>query len=903
MMKRNKRNMYVSRALRHMLTLLLAIICLTEPWSFALRARADGAEFSTEGTAFSEPKHDTAMMYFWHKGLPSITKDKQGNYIKYPVLITWLDQYFLCADDNFKNELNETHTLQKKKNGHYIFMGGYIDNGYLSSDAFDHDDFDRVWGDTDYYMRYLYDTTDSGLLAKLGVDIDDLKTFGEAVSMSTASLPYLVPVDPEKDQYAIGLDEAVFGEDYWLVGRTRTWQRVPQTGLLFSYDDMQQGEVQWCLDYRRWSANRFCDKNYTYTSSRRMYDVDTHKEYEYNEGADQHYWTVKLDSSGLYHFWTLGENTIESWARISGTQGKELNRQRTRDWYHANDVGRVNLYYKGSQIGASTPTVKNKNWANRINTVDNTDGYSLYYADPNIVSFYRMPFTVEKGQVVNLDGPLVLDNPCTVTVKDGGVLSCSGWVINNGQIVVEPGGMLILQERDTATGDHQYGCISSLNVQAGTGSGRIACDGTIIINRDCKLTCAGCYGLKLGSSAQVVNYGQIIAENLEIYSDYIIENRGDSSAVFAGWGVTDSGYLLTRTRISGQTYNGKGTLENTAAVSVPKGAVYGEGAARFYVNSAGSVNYTQPNRKRGNVSDFIARIDGSSFVPPVDLPSGIPIHFDDRYGVAFIKLGDVIYQYHRLIDRWVNIAEGQKETFYSYRMPDAVEEYVYEYLPDGFILVSGLVVGQEFNEDVLYDWRAHVFWLTAGTNYYYYEKTLQKYIHVLSSSTYCVCPGELAPPPNYEHDFVPTSMYNELPLDAMFYQSGMTEVENPFGKPEVKVENGMYYVEIDGTKLLWNERYRRFLPRQFTIIDGEIQGGLTEDQVNWGYFDPDTAPDAKPKVQKEENRYYIIVATGDYPGKYYWYSSVKAFLLGDPVNYMGKPVNASDVDLNGYKLP
>ena len=114
-------------------------------------------------------------------------------------------------------------------------------------------------------------------------------------------------------------------------------------------------------------------------------------------------------------------------------------------------------------------------------------------------------------------------------------MALNGWVINNGQILVEPGGMLILTDRETATGDYQYGAITSLGADPNSGSGRIACDGTIIVNRDCKLTCAGVYGLQLGETAQVVNYGQIIAENMEVYSDYAIENRGDSSAVFAGF--------------------------------------------------------------------------------------------------------------------------------------------------------------------------------------------------------------------------------------------------------------------------------------------------------------------------------------------------------------------------------
>ncbi|MBR4691537.1 MAG: hypothetical protein IKP17_02135 [Oscillospiraceae bacterium] len=886
--------------LRRALLMLLVMVFLAVPLGNPrARVRADGAEFELDGSAFNEPEYDTCMMYFWHKGLPSVTKDKQGNYIKYPILITWKDTYCLRTDENFKNELLETHSKQKKKNDHYKFFG--ISSGYVASDSFSADDYDRVWGDTDYYMRYLYDTTDSSLLSKLGLDLNSLKKYGEAVSMDASGLPFIVPTDTSKDQYAIGLDEKVFGKDYWLIGSTRNWEWV-ETGM-FGTDNWMGGVVQWELDYEHWKSDQFLNKDYVYKGWRSMYDVNAHKSYEYTEGADQHYWTVKQDANGLYHFWTMGENLIEDWGRITGSYGRDWNRTRMRNWFHANDVARVNLYYKGAKIGASTPTVKNKDWKNRVNTVDNTDGYTVYYADPNIVSFYRNSFTVVKGQVVTLDGPCVLDNQCTVTVKDGGVLACSGWVINNGQINVEPGGMLILQDRDTATGDYQFGCISSVGVEAGSGSGRIACDGTIIVNRDCKLTCAGAYGLELGSTAQVVNYGQIIAENLSVYSNQIIENRGDTSAVFAGWGVTDSGYALSRTQITGQDYNAKGTRESIAVVAVTRDGVYGDGAARFYVNPANTVTYTQPEKQKGYVSGFTASIDGSSYVSPAELPAGIPIYTDTRYGAYYIKVGGKIYQYHSLIDRWVNIEEGGHESFYDYRMPSRSEEFTEENLPDGYILVSGIVVGQKFNEDLYYDWQANVYWLYSGVNCYYYEPALQKYIHVFDNNTYCVCPDELDPPPPYEHDFVPSSMYNSLPLSALFYQSGMTEVENPFGKPEVTVENGLFCVEVEGTKLWWMEKYRKFLPKEYTIVDGEAQGGLTETQVNWGYFDPDTDPDAKPKVQKEEDRYYIIVATGEHPGKYYWYSYASGFFLGDPMNYEGKPIKKEDVDLNGYTLP
>ena len=826
-----------SHSLRRALTILLVVILLAGPLgSPASRVRADD-EFTIDGTAFTEPEYDTAIMYFWHKGIPSVTKDKQGNYIKYPVLITWKDQYYLCTDANFKNELNETHTKQEKKNDHFKFYG--IGIGYIGSDNFSFDDYDRVWGDTDYYMRYLYDTADSSLLAKLGMDVTTLRTLGEAVSMTAPNLPYLVPTDPSKDQYAIGLNEKQFGENHWLIGSTRTWEWV-DTDIL-DFDNWQGGEVQWELDYEYWDPEQFLNKDYTYSENRTMYDVDTTKYYAYSEGADQHYWTVKADSGGKYHFWTTGENEIASWERITGSYGKDNNRQRMRGWFHANDVGRMSLYYKGSQIGVSAETVHYKDWKDRNCTVSNTDGYTVYYADPNIVSFYRQSFTVEKGQVINLDGPLVLDNSCTVTVKDGGVLACSGWVINNGQINVEPGGMIILQERDTATGDHQYGCISSVNVKAGTGSGRIACDGTIIVNRDCKLTCAGCYGLKLGSAAQVVNYGQIIAENLEVYTDHIIENRGDTSAVFAGWGVTDSGYALSRSKISGQSYNAKGNREDVAIVSAPKDAVYGEGAARFYVNPAGKVTYKQPEKKKGYVSGYTASISGSSYVEPEAAYPEIPIYYDSMYDATFIQIGNTIFAYDWLSDRWVNTEDGINMTIYDYRMPSGAEEYLDGELPEGYILPNGLVVGEAFNrnKNLRYDRRAFRYWFAEDDVVYVYEPSLQLYIHVIpGTDTYYRHHGLLPAPPTYDTEYISSDMYGNLPEDTELYRHDMQEVQDPANRPKVMKDGNRYYVEVDGQRYYWNSREMLFLPED-PMGYGSLNDGISISAVDVnGYILP-----------------------------------------------------------------
>ena len=899
--------MKLKRVLRRAAALVLTASALAGPLAVPASRTSADTEFDVDGSAFTEPAYDTAMMYFWHEGLPTVTKDKQGNYIHYPMLLIWKDQYFLCADENLRNELDETHSRQKKKNDKYVWCDGYEGYGYVASDSYSHTKFDRVWGSADYYMRYLYDTKESSLLSKVGVDLESLRTLGEAVSMQTeAKLPYLVATSPETDQYAIGLDERVFGKNIWLVGECRSWQWVDTDPWWFNSDEMQEGVVQWGLNYDYWKEQQFCDKNYTYKENRSIYDVNSHKSYEYTEGKDQHYWTIKRDDNGKYHLWTMGENVIASWARISGTQGKDKNRQRTRDWYHANDVGRMSIYYKGSHIGVSAETVHYKDWKDRNCTVSNTDGYTVYYADPNIVSFHKQSFEVVSGQVINLDGPRVIDNQCTITVHDGGVLACNGWVINNGQILVEPGGMLILTDRETATGDYQYGAITSLGADPNSGSGRIACDGIIIVNKDCKLTCAGVYGLELGEGAQVVNYGQIITEQLTVYSDHTIENRGDTSSVFAGWGVTDSGYALTRSKITGGTYNAKGTLQDVSVVSVAKNAVYGDGALRFYLNGASSVYYTENANRKGYVSGFVAKIEGTSYADDSpELPATIPIYSDDRYGVAYITVDLVTYQYDGAVGRWVNIENGGSETFYDYRMPSSVEEYIPGELPDGYVLADGHIVGQEVSEDLYYDHHAAVFWFLKDMVEYYYEKQLDAYIHVEDDGTYFRYGEEVAPPPEYTSStYIPDSMYNELPMTFRYYESGMEEIQVTDVRPKVHKDETGYYIFVRGIRLNWNAEDQLFYPEEGSIpeeslYDGEgNRRGFSEEMVNLNGFNP-ADPNAKPKVQKDEYGYYVLY-DGNY---YYWDQQFQQFFNGTFDKYLGKPLEKSDVDLNGYTLP
>ena len=831
----------IRRALAGLLS--LAAVLTLSVWPAPTSVRADETDFDTSNTAFTEPQWDTGMMYFWHEGLPrkDTVFDANGNVVKYPLLVTWDDKYYFCYDSSFNSQTTTTFN-SKPSNSSWNF-GVYTEDMY-----------DRIFSILEYVKYTSYSMSDDALLAKAGFDVNTLFTLGEAVSMQTPLVPEIVMTDPANDRYALAAPESVCGKERWFVASLRTNEWVPTS---WGTDDLQRGEAWPILKGEKWAAYEFLDPDYVYQRWRTIYDVKEHVSYLYQEVADNHYWTIKKDTSGRYHFWTTGESDVD-FGRISGSDTNR-NIERIRGWFYASDLARAYLAPSGSKLVLHSQDPAVKDWEKRVNNLSTTgNGFRVFYADPNVVSFYKNSFTVEDGQVVSLEGPLVIDPKCTVTVKPGGVLSCSGWIINDGQILVEPGGMLIVQERQTATGDKQYGAITSLETMSGDGAGRIACDGIMIVNEDCKVVGCGCYGLQFGEGAQVVNYGQIIAENLDVYTDHTIENRGDSSAVFAGWGVTNSGYSLTRTRIAGTEFLGKGNREKVAVVKIPTDAIYGPGASRVYYTSASLVSRdTGIANRTGYVSGFQAKIRTQLWEQP-ELPPNIPIYLDDRYGVSFIEIVDAdlttkIFHYYADLNRYVLVSEGGTgQTFYDYSAPAKTEEYIQRHLPDGYRLADGRVVGQaEPPENIRYDPHANVWFFTAGDGHvYYWEEALNAYISVDKANQYHVLTEDAAPPIKYASGYTPGDFFEDVPAGMLRYQEGMEQSTGEF--------------------------------------------------VEYEYD-----PNAKPKVQKDEDGRYYVIYDGRYGVQpYYWFSSSPTgfYFGGQPVNYLDY-IDLSEVDLNGYKLP
>ena len=293
-------------------------------------------------------------------------------------------------------------------------------------------------------------------------------------------------------------------------------------------------------------------------------------------------WIFQKQSDGLY---TIGtwcgfncylDNELTSYQGFFSAQKTNIEKMFAYTMLHSCDTlgtaQYMNLLHSGSKLVSRAST----------SIPSGTKGFRIFWGEPITVNYYRDSFSVMDGQVVNIDGPACIDKGAIYRVKAGGTLVMTDWVVNNGVIIVENGGTLILEENTDDYG-HTRSCLLMSQTSGGDG-GRIACEGTIIIMDGCKCFGGGKYGIQLGDGAYVVNYGTIGSENFTCYHDYTIENRGTESSVFAGYSVVGCGISLTNYRITGSTYPNQGNRESVFKVQIAQNAVYGPSSRRFYTN-------------------------------------------------------------------------------------------------------------------------------------------------------------------------------------------------------------------------------------------------------------------------------------------------------------------------------
>ncbi len=552
---------------------LLAIIFTAFPVTNVL-----AGDYSIDDSEFQDiaSSMEQTTVYIWHKGKPPAAVS--GN--RYPVIISWDGKYYMLN----ASQVNYGWAYHAKYNAMYS-----DDDGEIS---------DHHWGS--YWRSYGY-----GAVSNLPLNFSTLKTYGTACSLSLPSnLPFMVATkggagNDTESYYAIGLTNN--GKDQnesWLRGILSVWTYIGEN--VYGNDVQLYGSYDWLLDTRSYTqADWTADKSIGYYYTVYRDKGNTSKEYSSSMSLSQRTWRVYKETADQYSISTLGQTLDRVWRRSSGflLRDNDTFEDALKYWkcymsfYHANN----GLLYSCGWTPKGQGDVDKSFGSFRI-TDDPVTGvhsyasandlFEIYYCDPMPMSFIKSNYTVKNGQTTNLNGPVSINENVTITVEDGGVLSCTGWVVNNGRIVVKPGGTLIINEDEIGTD----GVICTYQSKAGKYGGAVSCDGTIIIMPNCELCCGGIYGLQLGTGAQVVNYGSIITDSAKFQGTYQIENRAQSSGVYLGYDVIDGGFTLTAANptVSGSSvaYPGQGTIQSTAAISRYTSSIYGKYASNVYVASA-----------------------------------------------------------------------------------------------------------------------------------------------------------------------------------------------------------------------------------------------------------------------------------------------------------------------------
>ena len=938
--------MKLNRLLRRLLALLLTAAALMGLGGLSAPSpAAEAADVSIDTSKFIDPNDtkSTCYIYYWHKGIPPIewnfrNLEEEGkepsSYPKYPILLTWDSQYYLRIDQDF------AETFQRRYGDDDSLVYYHRDGSASSSRNL----FEEVHEEV-----HPYEMNKKALLADHPV-YQQLQKSGLAVCLEedVADLPFLTPasmwgrnefllgapvikdtmLDPVKLGYGSQLwSTALTGDDYvnWLVSEADLWegrngiytncgfgvlQRSAKTILNKDYK-YNPRNVLW-LSYLSPKLKKAKQDQKSYYNKHFATWFSTGEDFQFRR--DSFIWDFvqasTYDDSLVAVYSSRGLYDIMIKKKGDFWSDKAINKARNK--------AHMQLEHDKSKF-IVRPT------ENQAMTNKQKYQFRMYYAEPVIASIMKTGFTVQKGQAVNLDGPIVIDPGCTVTVEDGGVLSCAGWILNRGQILIQPGGTMIVQSLENDTGSAAYGTITNPDADPDSACGRIACDGKMIVMRDCKVCASGLYGLEFGDGAQVVNYGQIISENLSCKTDHTIENRGETSAVFAGWGVTDIGYELSQKQITGQDYPGKGTLQKTALVRMPQNTVYGEGADRLYVNGAASVTYTQPSPEKGYVSGFVAPMpvsDEAGVGIPQELPESYLVMRDPRYDVSFIEAEGTIYHYDSVVGRWVYVGEDGSNQIFNYAYGGELTD-VDSLLPDGYILSDGRVVSSSDKfppGGILYDVHENVYWIEdeedSDVPFYYWEEALDRWVYVDLLNKYHLADEELGPPPNVGRDYISSEIYSDVPAGFRRYTAGMAESNGEMidddanAKPKVQYDEDVYlhyYIYYDNgegsgvQQYWWDQTYMGFYMRSAYGVYGH---GVSADEVDLNGFTLPGYEPPRPKVQYDGSAYFIVVDDKTYVWNktYHWFvpsGKTVRIVGGVPAEGFGP----TEVDMNGYTLP
>ena len=265
-------------------------------------------------------------------------------------------------------------------------------------------------------------------------------------------------------------------------------------------------------------------------------------------------------------------------------------RENGRSWYTAKGSNRFFYYVpggtkswiRGLQGTGTSWSIKEleinqtPDWSNPKDPRNNYGTpMKVYVGKEKAVDAITSNFTVEYDQIAVLGRKMEYVNPgVTITVKSGGVLTIDGTLLNDGKIVVEEGGLMVIKSNAV---------VMPLFLDK-SDRGGITSRGNIVIRSGGVMIGGGANGVYL-SGGTVTNLGVMASENFTVKRDYTIENKSDGKVYM---GKTIDGTIFDR--ILTDIYDGKlgnsfkvsdittGTLRNWLSnhtVDVTSNPVYG----------------------------------------------------------------------------------------------------------------------------------------------------------------------------------------------------------------------------------------------------------------------------------------------------------------------------------------
>ena len=164
--------------------------------------------------------------------------------------------------------------------------------------------------------------------------------------------------------------------------------------------------------------------------------------------------------------------------------------------------------------------------------------WRMYIGTARTYNVINTDYTVQKGQLLNLDGDIRIGDGKTITVEEGAVLSINGNIFNNGHIY-NKGGTILVQSN---------GCIQSYLPEDKNDYGGIGLDGGDLVIRAGGRVMTGVTtyddrwgnGLKLQNGASIINQGTLItSSNISVNSGSTLENR-KSGAIMVGYAMKEN---------------------------------------------------------------------------------------------------------------------------------------------------------------------------------------------------------------------------------------------------------------------------------------------------------------------------------------------------------------------------